>query len=597
MENAAGLRIIYPTDEPEPPKHGRPPSAWRRVLARIADASSLDLRSLAAMRVALALVVLGDLVLRARHLSAHYTDAGIVPRALAMAYYDTPWKFSLHFMSGERPFQAGLFLLAGALALMLLAGYRTRLATIGTWLLLVSLHNRNPAVLQGGDILLRLAFFWAMFLPWGRRCAVDALSPHPPAGSPRHASAGAAAYLLQIAFVYLFAGLVKLRDADWSGGTAILEALRLEVYAKPMGLLLLKFPDALKALTYGVLGLELLVPILILSPVFIRQARAAAAFGLLAFHAGLFFTMELGPFPWVGIATAVGLLPGAFWDRAAAFLRKEKKAHVRVYYDSGCGFCRRAAAWAATFLLLPAAVFTAERRAGPWAVADHSGRRLMGAEALAAVAGASPLTFFLAPVLRLKAAEGAWRRLRRRFPHRKAKEPGTPRKSGPGAPFRAAQALAGVLIVYVLAWNIGAHGVGKEGLPKAWQAPAYLFHLDQWWYMFCPPGASDGWYILAGTRADGTKVDLARGGAPVSYEKPRFVSETYDGERWRKYLMNLSGENYGHYRPYLASHLCRRWNGSRGPEDRLASVEIVFMRASVFGSGHYPLTLAGQACP
>jgi hypothetical protein len=360
---------------------------------------------------------------------------------------------------------------------------------------------------------------------------------------------------------------------------------------------LLKFPEALKGLTYGVLWFELLVALLILSPVLVRPARAAAAFGLWAFHAGLFLTMELGPFPWVGMATAVGLLPGTFWDRTASFLRKDKKAHIRVYYDAGCGFCRRAAAWAATFLLLPAAIFAAERRAGAWTVTDHSGRRLMGTEALASVAGASPLIFFLAPVLRLKAAQRVWRRLRKRFPHRKAKGPDGPRRSVLAAPSRAAQALAGVLIVYVLAWNIGAHGARKEGLPKAWQGPAYLLHLDQWWYMFCPPAASDGWYILAGTRADGTKVDLARGGAPVSYEKPRFVSETYDGERWRKYLMNLTGENYNHYRPYLASHLCRRWNGSRGPEDRLASVEIIFMRANVFAPGHYPVTLADQACP
>ena len=40
---------------------------------------------------------------------------------------------------------------------------------------------RNPLVVQGGDVLLRVLLFWAMFLPWCAYYSVDSLSrPTPP---------------------------------------------------------------------------------------------------------------------------------------------------------------------------------------------------------------------------------------------------------------------------------------------------------------------------------------------------------------------------------------------------------------------------------
>ena len=45
----------------------------------------VDLRSLALLRVSLAIIVLLDLAYRANDLKAHYTDLGILPRSALMS--------------------------------------------------------------------------------------------------------------------------------------------------------------------------------------------------------------------------------------------------------------------------------------------------------------------------------------------------------------------------------------------------------------------------------------------------------------------------------------------------------------------------------
>ncbi|MEM7004123.1 MAG: HTTM domain-containing protein, partial [Pseudomonadota bacterium] len=60
-----------------------------------------------------------------------------------------------------------LFLLTAAAATSLLLGYRTRPAGWLTWALVMSLHYRNPMLVDSGDVLLRCLLFWGDFLPWG----------------------------------------------------------------------------------------------------------------------------------------------------------------------------------------------------------------------------------------------------------------------------------------------------------------------------------------------------------------------------------------------------------------------------------------------
>src|SRR5687767_13442614 len=134
----------------------------------------LDLRSLGLARIAFAILILVDLSLRSLDLVAHYTDSGLLPRIAIIEHPYSRWDWSLHLMNGSWQIQALLFLIAAVFAILLLLGYHTRLATIVSWALMVSLNSRNPLIVVG-DTLFRALLFWAIFLPWGNRLSIDAL--------------------------------------------------------------------------------------------------------------------------------------------------------------------------------------------------------------------------------------------------------------------------------------------------------------------------------------------------------------------------------------------------------------------------------------
>ena len=141
------------------------------LYAKIEELLGIDLRSLGLFRIALGFIVLIDLVIRATSIEAHYTDAGVVPRALVFEYGEQPWFLSFHMLSGGLPLQIILFLFTGVGALALLTGYRSRIACFLSWALMLSLHVRNPFVNNLGDWILIDLLFWGMFLPivWGVR--------------------------------------------------------------------------------------------------------------------------------------------------------------------------------------------------------------------------------------------------------------------------------------------------------------------------------------------------------------------------------------------------------------------------------------------
>ena len=226
----------------------------------------VDLRTLALFRVCLGLWVVADLVNRAEFLVAHYTDFGVLPRAAAIAYL-SPWRFSIHLINGSAWFQAMVFIVAGLCALSLVAGYRTRIVAVASWFLLLSLQNRNPILLQGGDNLALMLLFWGMFLPLGARFSIDAAMNASTAAVPdRYFSVATMALLIQCMSVYFFSAFHN-SGVEWiPDGTAIYYTLHAESFAAPLGIWLRQFEALTQGLTYIVWWLELLGPIVIFAP-------------------------------------------------------------------------------------------------------------------------------------------------------------------------------------------------------------------------------------------------------------------------------------------------------------------------------------------
>jgi hypothetical protein len=297
---------------PEAPAAVSHPVPRRRLGERFLDLISLDLRSLALFRIGLGLLLLADLFVRADDLAAHYTDLGVLPwQAVSSSV------LSLHLLQGSWWFEAGLFVIAALFAVALLVGFHTRLAAFASYFLLLSLHVRNPVVLHGGDILLRVLLFWGLFLPLEECCSIDSARRRPgPRPHPRVTGIATAALILQVCFVYWFSALLKTDPVWRTEGTAVYYALSIEQFATPLGKWLLGYPRLLQVLTFATLGLEVVGPVLLFLPFRNGPVRCLVIAAFVGFHLfGLGLTLELGNFPYVCALAWLALLPTWFWEK------------------------------------------------------------------------------------------------------------------------------------------------------------------------------------------------------------------------------------------------------------------------------------------
>jgi predicted DCC family thiol-disulfide oxidoreductase YuxK len=572
------------------------PQRWNEWLQRT---YALDLRSLALFRIFLALLILGDLWQRARDLRAFYTDWGLMPRYALLGFADQ-WILSLHLISGMAFVQAALFCIAAFFAVMLLLGYRTRLFTALSWVMLVSLQNRDMVILQGGDTLFRMILFWSMFLPLGGYFSMDRALDNGNSPKPKRVfTVAGIAYMLQIAFLYWFAVLLKSGPEWRHEGTAVWYALSLQQFATPLGHWLLNFPHLLQFMTFFVFALEALAPVFFFFPLLAGPVRTVAVLLVAFMQMGFGATLHVGHFPFVSVICLIPLLPSWFWSPQQTEDRKRQareraRRKMRIYYDGGCPFCKKVLFALQSFTgtddipTAPAqdnpATHELMRQENSWIVMDEDGGKHFRSDGMAAVLVNTsfwPLGWML--------SNGAVERVGDYIydhwisPHRS----GLTKALSPFQ-FRALklktsvsnQVLALAAILYIMAWNIGTLN-DRWMMPPSWRIPGVALRLDQKWDMFTPgPLKDDGYYVIPGQLKNGQVVDIFRDGAPVMMSTPswRQISGQYKDERWRKYLLNLYLGDFSDYRLYYGRYLCRKWNDGRSMDDPrlLENFEIDF---------------------
>lgn len=558
----------------------------------------IDLRSLALFRVLLALVLFVDTLRRLSDVRAFYTDAGVMPRAWA-ALDVAPWRWSLHMANGESWFQVILILALAAAAFALMLGWRTRLATIVCWVLTLSIANRNTMILIGGDYLLCCLLFWSLFLPLGARWSVDAaLSTQPPPKDNLHLSWASAALLLQVLSVYFFSALLKSGPDWYPNFTAVYYALSLDSYLYPPGALLLKSPELMKALSAFVWSLELVGPLLVLLPLFNRVTRTAVLLLLVLMHLGFIFTLAIGHFPYVSIASVTILLGGWFWDwRARAHERRLPGGNaLRIYYDRDCGFCLKSVLLFREFFALPKAQIAPAQdngRAGKlmqannsWVVIDHDDKAYLKWPAFVQLLRRSPLFGGLG---RLLSGESLVARGNRAYDfvarHRARFGAVTavllPQRAEKFELGRNTLRVVGVLMAATLVWNLTTVRVFPMKVQNGLRPLFNVLRIDQIWDMFAPyPLKDDGWYVIPGTLADGTELDVLKPEhRPASFDKPRWIALDWKNFRWHIYQLRLWEKRYSGYRLYWGRYLCRDWNEGLKPDSpqRLMDFKIVYM--------------------
>lgn len=294
-----------------------------KIYQKVEEILGIDLRSLAAFRIAIGLLILVDLVVRSTALNAHYTDVGVAPRDLVSEFAEQPWMLSLHMLSGGIVLQIVLFVITAISAVCLVLGYRSRVACFICWLLMLSLHVRNPFINNLGDWLLVDLLFWGMFLPLGARYSIDFKKKPTDQELPiRVVSVATMALLLQICLVYFLSVDRKISPVWHTDGTAIEYALNLDRIVSDEGRLLLQLPSSwLQFATFLTLKLERWGPLLAFVPLFLGPVRTAVAFVFVGFHLALLVTFQLGVFPVICIAGWVVFFPSWFWEKTTKMRR------------------------------------------------------------------------------------------------------------------------------------------------------------------------------------------------------------------------------------------------------------------------------------
>lgn len=207
-----------------------------------------------------------------------------------------------------RDFRYGLFdivesdVLAVAVVAVLLVsslcvavGFRTRLATVVTFVLLLTLWERNPWHFNGGDMLVRHIGFFLMFAPAGAALSLDRWRRDRTGlfDFPLRAPWALRLIQIQMSVLYLFTTWAKARGDRWVNGTAVGGTMRVDDLTRfdlPYWMSESVFIGNL--LTYGTLVVELSLAILIWN----RRLRPwviAAGVGL---HVFIDVTFSLGFF-------------------------------------------------------------------------------------------------------------------------------------------------------------------------------------------------------------------------------------------------------------------------------------------------------------
>jgi hypothetical protein len=519
----AASNISVPGNELEAPS--APVKPWKALFERL---FGVDLRALALLRIGLALLVLCDLSVRVLDLEAHYTEFGVMPRDAVLLFnggsywsYLSPYMWTgvvqsfLHISEVNQV--AILFGITAFFALMMLVGYRTRMANVLVWALLCALHTRNPMVLHGGDLLTRVMLFWGMFVPLGARYSVDGgaaiVRAYGKALPTRIATVGTACLLLQVAIMYVFTIFLKHGAAWRTEFTAIYYALSIDQYGTPFGRLLLNFPSILPLLTIVTIVWEGIGPVLAFLPWKTAQFRAFAVAGFIFFHLiAINLAMDIGSFPYVASVAWLAYMPSFVFD----------------------GFAK---GWGR----------------GP----DWFGKRFVGKIATAAITARNHS-------VRERVKRGV--------------SCPTFRMGWTG---RVLAVACFIYTILFNLRTVDKTFWAQVLVPTTDIVSTVTRLDQMWGMFSPYPITDDGWFIMPGHLVDGTEVNLFNSKDPkarMTYKKPAFVAGMYKNERWRKYLMNIWSPNNQTQRPYYAGYLCHNWNRFNVGAQELYDLKLIFMR-------------------
>jgi predicted DCC family thiol-disulfide oxidoreductase YuxK len=282
-------------------------------------------------------------------------EDGWMPYSSAIETYD-PLKQSIFFYL-TTPWQLAafhaLFLFCCA---AFMVGWRTSWVK---WILLIgqiSYDYRNPSLTYGVDKILACLLLILCLAPIGRALSLDRVravrlaklknleSTLPLYSSPW---VGACTRLMQIqmAVLFFFSAISKLRGEDWWSGDAVWIMFITNEHYNPFALDVLAHQYWLvNVATYGTILIELAYTFLIWQ----RRTRVLLLVDAIVLHIMFAFLMGLFYFSFVMMMGHMSFLRPE-WLTRLGVAWKRKFGDMEMIYDGKCGFCVRSMAWFLAF--------------------------------------------------------------------------------------------------------------------------------------------------------------------------------------------------------------------------------------------------------
>lgn len=258
--------------------------------------SRTDARVYAGIRISLGCVLLCYLTVLLPDWLKWFGEEGVNTRLSAKANIDSGTWSVFQWLPGSSTVLGCCFGIILLQTLAFLAGWMTRIHTICLWLWLVSLHHRNNLIWEGGDVLLRVALFLAIFMPLGAAWSLD---------SRKNSQSATVSIwplrLLQIqqSLLYLSTLGEKCKGSDWISGYALHWVSQLQDFSGSLVTIPFhRFPlPVIQVSTWMTLAIEALL----IWGVWVPTIRKQVVLLGILFHLALEVSMNLFAFQWLMI--------------------------------------------------------------------------------------------------------------------------------------------------------------------------------------------------------------------------------------------------------------------------------------------------------
>jgi hypothetical protein len=579
----------------------------------------LDLRSLALARVLLGLLGIYDIGRRIPEIDAFFTDGGIMSRAEVIESAEITWRMTLLNLNGSYEFALLLAIIGLIACVTFTLGWKTRISNLIIWLVIASFQARFPEIsTSGGDMLVRIFFFWSLFLPMSAVYSFDHAVTGEESKQKEYFSVFTTIWIMQVFALYFFTFIYKWAPVYHTDFNAVWYMLQLELYTTPFGQWMGKQYMLTKFLSAACYLLELVGPLMLLIPWKRDMWRSIAVLSFWGFHLGIAATMYLGNFVPICLIIWVALIPTSWWNYLGRKIKTDSGKLLTLYHDSESAFARQLG------LITKEIFFVQSLKVCPFPLKkqglineqelfiledSNSKNYIKGLSLLSVLLQNSLFPPFRSLGKILSSDFSAFLSEAREVGGVSISENIEVKTEGKKSKFlevlknlfeilgfdkvkyqlnKFERFMGGLLLVLVLGWNV--EGVIEDRdwyIGSPFDEIMFTFQLNQGWAMFAPhPQRSDGWWVMEGTLRNGEKWD-ALNNKEVSFVRPDSFYKTFPTENWRNLLDGLQGREEV-YVENLARYLCRRWNSKNSGDNSLETFKLYYMEEWTKGPQEKP---------